>query len=91
MTREMIQYFNIQDMESGVIVYSVIPDSPASKAGLLRGDVLMEIDGTKITDTAHIQGLITSHRVGDIVCVKVNRDGNVLEVNVVLEPSQIQN
>jgi S1-C subfamily serine protease len=90
LTREMIQYFNIQDMESGVIVYSVIKFSPADKAGILRGDVLMEIDGTKVTDTAQVQGLIRSRRVGEIVNVRVNRDGEILDIAVMLEESKIQ-
>lgn len=90
MSREMIQYFNVQGIDSGVIVYSVESGAPADKAGIRRGDVLLEVDGQKITDTAQVRGIILSHRVGDKVMIKVFRDGRELEIMVELEASREQ-
>ena len=89
LTREMMQYFNIEGLDSGVIIYGVIPDSPASKAGLSRGDALIEVDGQKVTDTAQIQGLILRRKVGDTIVVKVIRDSEILEFSVTLEASKL--
>ena len=91
MSRDMMQYFNIEieGMDSGVIVYGVMDDAPADKAGMKRGDVILEIDGQKISDTAQVQGMIIRHRVGDVVKIKIYRDGEEMDIMVKLEASQI--
>ncbi|MDR0470085.1 MAG: trypsin-like peptidase domain-containing protein [Peptococcaceae bacterium] len=85
MSRDMLQYFGVEGMSTGVIVVEVTPGAPAQKIGILRGDVLLEIDGRKITDTAQVQGLIARHKVGDIVKVLVFRNGEEIEFMVELE------
>ncbi len=90
MSQDMIQYFNIEGMESGVIVYSVVEDAPAAKAGIKRGDVLLEVDGQKITDSTQVQSIVASRKVGDIVKIIVYRDGGQVEFMVKLEASQSQ-
>lgn len=56
---------------AGVVVDRVIPQSPAAKAGLRRGDVILEIDGAVVNDTARLQQQIRGHRVGDSVSLKI--------------------
>ncbi|MCL2121204.1 MAG: trypsin-like peptidase domain-containing protein [Clostridiales bacterium] len=90
MSRDMLQYFNIEGIETGVIVYSVEPGAPADKAGIRRGDVLLEVDGQTITDMSQVRGIILSHKVGDMVMIKVFRDGEELDIMVELEASQAQ-
>lgn len=90
MSQDMIQYFNIEGMENGVIVYSVVEDAPAAKAGIKRGDVLLEVDGQKITDSAQVQSVIASRKVGDLVKIIVYRDGSQAEFMVKLEASRSQ-
>ncbi|MCL1804833.1 MAG: trypsin-like peptidase domain-containing protein [Clostridiales bacterium] len=87
MSRDMIQYFKIEDMTSGVIIDSVVAGAPADKAGLRRGDVLLEVDGQKVTDTSQVQSVIARRRVGDIVKIIVLRDGTEVEFMVELEAS----
>jgi S1-C subfamily serine protease len=88
MSRDMIQYFGIEDMTGGVIINSVVKGAPADKAGLRRGDILLEADGQKVTDTTQMQGIIARRKVGDIVKIIVLRDGTELEFMVELEASQ---
>ena len=90
LTLDMMRYFNIEieGMDRGVIVYGVMEDAPADKAGMQRGDVILEIDGTKITETIQVQSLITRKRVGDVVKLIIYRDGGELEIMVELEASQ---
>ena len=90
MSRDMLQYFNIENMDGGVIVYSVFKDSPADKAGIRRGDVILEVGEQKISETAQVQGIILRHKVGDIVKIKIHRDGDEVEYMVELEERQIQ-
>jgi S1-C subfamily serine protease len=90
MSQDMLQYFNIQGMETGVIVYSVVEGAPADKAGIQRGDVLLEVDDQKITEMTQVQSIIASHKVGDVVKIIVYRDGSQQEFVVKLEASQNQ-
>jgi S1-C subfamily serine protease len=85
MSRDMIQYFGVEGITTGVIVADVVPGAPAEKAGIRRGDILLEIEGRKITDMAQVQGLIARHKVGDIVKVLVFRNGEDVEFMVELE------
>ena len=57
---------------------------PASKAGLLANDVLVSLDGKRVTDYSSVVSAITSHKVGDSVAVAFSRDGEAREVSVVL-------
>ena len=91
MSKDMMQYFNIEidGMDSGVIVYSVMEKAPADKAGMKRGDVILQIDGQRITDTTQVQGIILRRRVGDTVKILIYRDGEEMEIMVELEESQL--
>ena len=77
--------------EEGVLVASVKPGSPAAKAGIvggntqvvvagesyqLGGDMIVAIDGKKVTSVDQLRDLITAHKPGDTVGVTiVNKDG----------------
>jgi putative serine protease PepD len=54
---------------SGVVVLNVISGSPAAKAGLVQGDVIVEIDGTTVTSAADLQNLIQKDKAGQKVQV----------------------
>lgn len=47
-----------RDQRSAVMVLGVEPDGPAEKGGILAGDVIIEIDGHKITDTDDVQSAL---------------------------------
>jgi len=64
---------------------SVIPNSPADKAGLRERDIITEIDGTKIDEDHSLISLLSRKNVGDEVALKVLRDGNELTITVTLE------
>jgi S1-C subfamily serine protease len=52
---------------SGVVVLSVIAGSPAAKAGLVQGDVIVAIDGSSVTSAAALQTLIQKDKAGQQV------------------------
>jgi S1-C subfamily serine protease len=64
---------------SGIIIVAVEPASPAEKAGLLIGDVLVALDGMPVSDTADIQALLGPERVGTAVSVSCIRAGVLAE------------
>ncbi len=59
----------------GVIVTGVAPNSPADKAGLKRGDIIVAVDDKKITDAREAMVAILSRRPGTTIALMVLRDG----------------
>lgn len=68
----------------GVYIVSVEPYSSAEKAGLKSYDVITEVDGKKITSMDELNEIKNSHKIGDIINLKVYRDNNYIDVQVTL-------
>ena len=68
----------------GVYVKSVEDFSSAEKAGIKPGDVIIEADGTKITTMDDLTKIKNSHKIGDEMKIKVNRDGQERDLTVTL-------
>src|SRR4051812_26021812 len=64
-----ILYDQVPDLPrgQGVVVTHVLPDSPATRAGLRRHDVLLEYNASKIRDCEHFARLIQADRQNDKV------------------------
>ncbi|MAU25903.1 MAG: serine protease [Muricauda sp.] len=75
------------DFMAGVWIENVGEDSAAEKAGLKKGDIILEVNGEKVTTSPRLQEIIARHRPGDKVKVLVNRDGKEKTFTVVLENS----
>jgi Peptidase family M28/PDZ domain/PA domain len=71
--------------DNGVRFSDVQPNSPAAKAGLKSGDVLVKFGDKKILNLYDFTDALRSSQVGDIVPVTVKRDGQDLIVPVTLE------
>ena len=70
--------------ESGVRFSDVQPGSPAAKAGLKAGDVLMDFGGKPIRNLYDFTDALRRSNVGDVVSVTVLRDGKPLKASVTL-------
>ena len=68
----------------GVYVKSVEDFSSAEKAGIKPGDVIIEADGTKITNMDDLNKIKNSHKIGDEMKIKVNREGQEKELTIKL-------
>jgi Do/DeqQ family serine protease len=68
----------------GVYVASVSEDGAASAAGIRKGDVILSIDGVKLTNASDMQEQIAKHRPNDKVKISVKREGTVKLFEVVL-------
>ncbi|MFN3475999.1 MAG: PDZ domain-containing protein, partial [Candidatus Methylomirabilales bacterium] len=66
----------------GVLIASVLDDSPAEKGGLKAGDIILEFDGTKVEHVRQLQRLVARTPVGKEATVKVLRDGKELLLRV---------
>lgn len=64
---------------------AVIPDSPADKAGLKENDIILEINGTKVTETTPLALMVQSRKVGDKITMKVLSGDKEKTITVTLE------
>jgi len=78
-------------MENGVLVEgdknnaAVIKNSPADKAEIKAGDIVIEINGEQINQNKTLGLLIQKYNVGDTITLKIMRDGKEMEIRVTLE------
>jgi S1-C subfamily serine protease len=68
-----------------VMICEVLPDGPAQRAGLERGDLLLELDGESITGVDRLHRLLTMERAGHEVEIRLLRRGKPQTVTLVPE------
>jgi serine protease Do len=75
--------FKLKD-NKGALVSDVTPKSPAEKAGFQSGDLILEFNGKKVSDSRHLKLEVARIQPGEAVPVKILRDGQskTLEVTV---------
>ena len=83
MTPEIAEGFGLGNQQ-GVIIQSIVEDSPAEKAGLKRNDVIVEMNGTPVTDRDKFRLKIADTPSGTKVRIGVLRDGKRVYADVVL-------
>ena len=74
-----------EDLEIGVYVKSVEDFSPAEKAGIKPGDVIIKADGKDITTMDELTEIKNSHQIGETMTLVVTRNGEERELSVTLE------
>jgi serine protease Do len=72
----------------GVIVNQVFTDSPAEKAGVKRGDVILKINGRKAADIGRFQKLTSLLNPGDVMRMSLMRNNQEVKLIVGLESKQ---
>jgi S1-C subfamily serine protease len=70
------------DRGTGLLVVAVTPDAPAEAAGVLVGDVVLELDHEAVGSADDLLQLLTTGRVGQTVPLRVLRGGRVQELAV---------
>ena len=98
LTSQVLHALNIPS-DHGVLIARVLPGSPADKAGLrggsttatmsgttyeLGGDVIVAVDGERISQSSQLADVIETHRPGQQVTVTIIRDGHQQDVTVTL-------
>jgi serine protease DegQ len=80
-TEELATAFNLPQKD-GVIIAGIVKDGPADKAGLKVGDILLKLDGQKISDTTQMLNLIAAYAPGEKKSVELLRDGKNETLNI---------
>ena len=68
----------------GALVGDVTANSPAQKAGIQRGDIVLEVNGTPVSDTNQLRNAVSMMSPGSVVKLKVFRRGSERELSAVL-------
>nr|WP_308417707.1 PDZ domain-containing protein [Methylogaea oryzae] len=76
-TPDLAQAFGLQQTQ-GAVVTRVQPDSPAAKAGLEQGDVLLSINGKTAKNSMDVRNTVGMVQIGDKVEIEVLRRGDTL-------------
>jgi serine protease Do len=81
LTQELAKSFSLKEPK-GALISDVQEDSPAEKAGLKQGDVIVKYQGTTVDDAQTLQRLVTRSSVGTKASVTVIRNGRDEDLTV---------
>jgi len=83
LTPELAKSFNLEP-DKGVLIAQVTKDSPAQKAGLKRGDVVVEFDGKPVTKAGPFRNRVAMKTPGTKTEIKVLRNGKATTLTVTI-------
>jgi serine protease Do len=83
LTPELTEQFDIDDIE-GCLISDVVDDSPAEKAGLEPGDIIVEFNGKNIEGVNELRMQVAGTEPGKKVTIKLIRDGRTISKKVVI-------
>jgi serine protease Do len=81
LTPEMAEAFEYEGTE-GALVEEVVEGSPAEKAGVKAGDIIMEYDGKKVATNDNVSQRVAATKPGNRTVMKVWRDGKTVTIRV---------
>lgn len=77
---------SIQNHERGVLISSIVEDSPAEDVGLVAGDVILSADGVALTDINQAVSLLAGQADTQVVLTVLRQDGSVQELTLTRRP-----
>lgn len=80
-TAELAQHFDLKERK-GALVADVVPDSPADKAGVQSGDIVVKFNGKPVNDARHLRLTVATVPPGEKVSAELLRDGKTQKVEV---------
>ncbi|CCQ94889.1 HtrA2 peptidase [[Clostridium] ultunense Esp] len=81
LTKDLSSYLGLT-IDKGVLIAQVFSNSPAEKAGLQQGDVVVEIDRQKVETSQQLVDIISKAKVGDVKNFLINRGGTLKTITV---------
>jgi serine protease Do len=82
-TPELAEQFELEK-DYGTLVADVVENSPAEKAGLMRGDVIIEFNGKPVDEPYHLRNIVASTPPGAEMEMKVIREGEIETLTVII-------
>ena len=82
-TDEMKTAMNLKD-KTGALINDLVPDGPAAKSDLKRGDIILEVNGQPIEDARSLQRIVADINPQIPIILKVTRDNKILTVKMKL-------
>lgn len=82
--QRIAKYYGLKSSK-GVVVTQVQPGSPADKAGIEVGDVILEVEGEKVNDENDIKSIFNEFRTGQTITLKVLSNDKIVERKMKLE------
>ena len=83
----IMRYYDLKS-NKGVIITKVLANTPADNAGLKSGDIILEIEGYKISNEKTIFGVFQEFRAGQEIEVKIIRDNSEMTKRMKLEKNK---
>ena len=83
-TPDLAKSFGLSQSE-GALVGDVIPDGPAAKGGVKRGDVIVMFDGQQVKDMEDLPKIVAATIPNSVVDVEVIREGSQLTLRISIE------
>jgi len=80
-TRELAESFGMH-RPSGALVARVMPDGPASKAGIRPGDIVVEFNGKDVSNSAQLPPMVGASRIDEPATVGILRGGQRMEFKI---------
>jgi serine protease Do len=76
--------------DDGVLLIEIVPRSPASVAGLRVGDVIKSINNQPVTKIEEVQKLVENSKIGTKLPIEVERDGQIVQIEVQPAPLPVR-
>jgi Do/DeqQ family serine protease len=88
-TKDLADYFNLKSTEGALISY-VVPNSPAEKAGLRQGDVILKINDKTIKKSSDVSEIVSNSKINQKLVLLIYRNGRTMYVSVTVgkKPNQ---
>jgi len=81
LTPELAQEFGLK-RSKGALVSDVAKDSPAARAGIIRGDVILEFNGKEVKDVSSLRNMVAQSKTGNEITMRILRAGKEFTVKV---------
>lgn len=91
LTPELAKQFNLKE-NKGTLISDIVENSPADKAGLKRGDIILEYNGKKTEEPYILRNMVANTLPGEEHQLKISRDNKTMTVKVIIGelPSDLQ-
>lgn len=83
-------YQQSEDLAPGCYIVQIVKGGAADQAGLKANDRILTFDGKAIKSSSEVKSILRKHKIGDVVSMTVDREGEELQVEITLQPASQQ-